>query len=160
MSLEVMLSCTRLPLNHSLILQTAQSMTKPLVSSPLPPGQQLGLQERLCTQWSERVTFSPVFHDSCRAGKVRLWRQWGFVGILLSENALWFSVRLQVFPQVILTACLLSTSTVLLLADISLNMHSATTSGNLNFPANNLQAAERIERAPKARQESKKHWPN
>lgn len=151
---------TRLPLNHSLILQTAQSMSQPSVSSPLPSGQQLGLQEGLCRQWSERVTFSPVFHDSCRAEKVRLWRQWGFVGVLLSENALWFSVRLQVFPHVILTACLLPTSTILLIADIILNMHSATAPGNLKFPANKLLAAARIDRAPKARPESKKHWPN
>lgn len=160
MCLEVKLSCTKLPLNHSLILQTAQSMTQPNVSSPLPPGQQLGLQEGLCMQWSERVTFSPVFHDSRRAGKVRLWRQWGFVGVLLSENTLWFSVRLEVFPQVILTACLLPTSTVLLIADIILNMHSATASGNLKFPANNLLAAARSERARKTRPASKKHWPN
>lgn len=65
------------------------------------------------------------------------------------------SVGLEVFPQVISTACLLTTSTRLLIADTSYNMYSAASSGNLKLPTKilNLQAAE-------TKPESQKHWPN
>lgn len=68
---------------------------------------------------------------------------------------LWVSVGLEVFKQVISTACLLPVSTRLLVADISLNIYSATSSGNLKLPTNilNLQVAE-------VKPESQKHWPN
>lgn len=42
MPLKVKLRCIRLPLNHSLILQTTQTVTQTHVSSPSPP---LGLQD-------------------------------------------------------------------------------------------------------------------
>lgn len=68
---------------------------------------------------------------------------------------LWVSVGLEVLPQVTSTAYFLSFSTWLLIADINLNMYSATSSGNLKLPTKtlNLQAAE-------AKPESQKHWPN
>lgn len=56
----------------------------------------------------------------------------------------------------------LPTATTLLIANISLNMHSATSLGNLQPPAKalNLQAAARTEHAAEAQPESQKHWPN
>lgn len=51
---------------------------------------------------------------------------------------------------------------MVLIADISLNMHSATSLGNLQPPVKvlNLQAAARTEHAAEAQPESQKHWPN
>lgn len=73
-----------------------------------------------------------------------------------------FFVRLEVFFSASHLNSSLPTATMVLIADISLNMHSATSLGNLQPPVKvlNLQAAARTEHAAEAQPESQKHWPN
>lgn len=150
MPLETKPQRTRLSLNRSLILQTTQSVTQTHVSSPSPP---LGLQDSSAGS-SRQSHLLPCISWCLQRKKGQDVRPakfcWGFA---FGKYAVGFS-QASSFSTCHLNS-LLPASTRLLIADISLNTHSAASSGNLKLPTKtlNLQAAEN-------KRESQNHWPN